>query len=665
MHKMYDQTLLGWGESMVAIRKGRLVLTWLLLAFFMLIPQIKAANLENPEELEAFFDGALAMQLREYQIPGATVALVKDGEVLFSKGYGFANLEKQTPMDPERTLHRPGSNSKILVWTAVMQLVEQGRLDLYADINTYLDFSIPSKIDGREAPAITLHHLMTHTAGFEEVAMQLFVSGPDLLQPLADYVKNNRPARVFQPGAVMAYSNYGTTLAAYIVELVSGQSFGTYAEEHILAPLGMNSSTFAQPLPTNLASQMSEGYRYERGEFIPGGFEYVQSYPAGSLTSTTYDMALLIMALLELPLETGVMEGEIKNAAAEEGEVEGATGLPLLQAETARLMQTQQFSSHPELPGMTYGLIEADYNGHRVLSHGGDTLLFTTGLYFLPEENSGLYIAYNTAVGDHARRSLLEGFMDRYFPPVNPSQTMPRAITGGTEENYSGSFHSARSNFTGVESILRFLQLLQLSVDEEGYVNVTVYGETTRYGEIAPDLFQELYGNGKMAFTFDDGKVMKIHFGGPGTWLRDAWYETPKFVVNLLIVSVLFMVTTILGWIRTLFQQHPRRRGFVAPKVLGVLFFLLFITVVVLFLDVLNTAHPTLGVPVVALEPSSTLNAALMLTKVLVGLAGLMLLTTVYMLIAHKRSRLQRLHYFLLTLSSISVIAVLYQLNLF
>ena len=202
---------------MEKIHKGRLFLTWFVLAFFMIIPQVYAANLESPEELEAFFDGVLAMQLRDYNIPGATVALVKDDIIVFSKGYGFANLEKLIPMDPATTLHRPGSNSKILVWTAVMQLVEQGRLDLYTDINAYLDFSIPSKVAGREAPPITLHHLMTHSAGFEDQVIELFVSGPEFVDPLGQYVKDYLPARVFQPGSVMAYSNYGTTLSAYIV----------------------------------------------------------------------------------------------------------------------------------------------------------------------------------------------------------------------------------------------------------------------------------------------------------------------------------------------------------------------------------------------------------------------------------------------------------------
>ena len=659
---------------MEKIHRRSLFLTWFVLAFFVIIPQVCAADLESPEELEAFFDGALAIQLKNYNIPGATVALVKEDEIVFSKGYGFANLEEQIPMNPETTLHRPGSNSKILVWTAVMQLVEQGRLDLYTDINTYLDFSIPSKVAGREAPPITLHHLMTHSAGFEDQIIELFVSDPELVDPLDQYVKDHLPARVFQPGSVMAYSNYGTTLAAYIVELVSGQAFSSYAKEHILDPLGMDSSTFDQPLPPHLGAQMSEGYRYEAAKYIPSGFEYVQSYPAGALTSTTHDMALLMIAHLNL----GVPSQQVRIDADEEGEVgdeagddesteEGTSDSRILQENSARLMQTQQLSGHPEIPGMTYGFIEADYNGHRVLSHGGDTLLFTTGLYFLPEENIGLYVVYNSAVGDSARLSLFQGFMDRYFPETEQTtpQAKPATINAGIAGNYSGVFHSSRSNFTGVESILRLVQPMYLNVDEDGYVNVTAYGATTRYGEVAPNLFQELNGSGKMAFAFDDGKVTKIHFAGPNTWLRTAWYQTPRFVVSLLGVSVLFMVGTILGWIRSIFRPQSRRRSFVAPKVLGVLFFLFLITVIILFVDVIGTIHPAFGIPTVALEPSSTLNAALILTKILMGLAGLMLLTTIYLVIAAKGSRLQRLYYALFTLSSLSVVVVLYQMHLF
>lgn len=652
---------------MEKVRNVRLVLTCLLLVFFMIIPQVYAATLESPEELEAFFDGALAMQLKEYKIPGATVAVVKDGEIVFSKGYGFADLHKQTPMDPETTLHRPGSNSKILVWTAVMQLVEQGRLDLHTDINAYLDFSIPSRIDGREAPPITLHHLMTHTAGFEDEVTQLFVSSPEHMKSLDQYVKNHIPERVFQAGSVMSYSNYGTSLAAYIVELVSGQAFSAYAEEHILKPLKMHSTTFEQPLPEHLASQMSESYRYEAGRYIPGSFEYVQSYPAGALSATTHDMARLIMAHLNLGLvkEERIEEAENEDTENDDEANEATQEVRILREETAKFMQSRQLTGHPALPGMTYGFIEADYNGHRVLRHGGDTLLFTTGLYFLPEENVGLYVAYNSSVGDAARWTLFRGFMDSYFPETDSTHMIPWAITPGTAANYVGTFHPARANFSGVESVLRLVQPMYLTVDEDGFVNVTVSGHTTRFGEVGPNLFQEINGTEQMGFTFDGGRVTRIHFAGPITWLRTVWYQTPEFVVTLLSISVLFMVGTILGWIRSLFRPDPRRPRFIAPKVLGVLFFLLFITIAVLFIDIIGSVHPAFGVPNVVLEPSSTLNTVLILTKILVGIGGLMVLTNVHVIVRTKGSRWQRVYFTLLTLSSLSVVAVLYQMNLF
>jgi hypothetical protein len=168
-----------------------------------------------------------------------------------------------------------------------------------------------------------------------------------------------------------------------------------------------------------------------------------------------------------------------------------------------------------------------------------------------------------------------------------------------------------------------------------------------------------------MGFTFDGGRVTRIHFAGPITWLRTVWYQTPEFVVTLLSISVLFMVGTILGWIRSLFRPDPRRPRFIAPKVLGVLFFLLFITIAVLFIDIIGSVHPAFGVPNVVLEPSSTLNTVLILTKILVGIGGLMVLTNVHVIVRTKGSRWQRVYFTLLTLSSLSVVAVLYQMNLF
>lgn len=635
------------------IHRQKCTLAWLLLLLFTIVPKVHAVDFKNNAELEAFFDGALSIQLTKYNVPGISVAVVTDKDILFSKGYGLADLKLQTPMDPETSLHRPGSNSKILVWTAVMQLMEQGLLDLYADVNTYLDFSIPAKLrSGRETAPITLHHLMTHTAGFEDQVSELFVADSERMGSLAHYVKNNLPARIFVPGAIMSYSNYGTTLAAYIVELVSRQSFADYAEDKIFKPLKMAFSTFRQPIPEELIPNLGEGYRYEAGKYIPGGFEFVQAYPAGSLTSTTHDMAKLMMAQLAL----GLVNPEI--TASEDNSAGPIPEVRILQEETAKLMQATQFSSHPEIPGMTYGLIEADYNGHRVLAHGGDTLLFSTGFYFLPEENLGFYVAYNSPLGDEARRSLLEGFMDRYFPDLNAKEPLPKPIAPGTESNYTGIYHNARANFSGFESVLRVIQPVQITIDEDRYLALQTHGNTTYYGEIAPGLFQELHAKDQIAFSFEDGKVAKIHFPGPGTWLRAPWYQSLSFLASLLGLSVLFMLATILGWIRTIFKVNHKRKPFTIPKALGLVFILFLVITLVLLVQMVSNTHPSLGIPTLALAPSSTLKTVLLLTKLLAGLSGFLLITTVYLWSARKGSVWQRVYYSLFSLCALSIILI-------
>jgi len=209
----------------------------------------------NATDLEAWLDGLMPTGLRDAETPGAVVVVVKDGQVLLEKGYGFADYGRQIPVDPRKTLFRPGSISKLFTWTAVMQLVEQGKLNLDADVNTYLDFRIPAY----HGIPVTLRQLMTHRAGFSETARDLLTYGK-APPPLDVVLKRYVPPRIFAPDGGPGYSNYGASVAGYIVQRVSGQPFETYVAQHIFAPLGMNSSTFVQPLPAALAPNMATGY---------------------------------------------------------------------------------------------------------------------------------------------------------------------------------------------------------------------------------------------------------------------------------------------------------------------------------------------------------------------------------------------------------------------
>ena len=158
--------------------------------------QLPAQSLRDTTDLESFMDGLLTAVLKEKNIAGATLAVIVDGKVTLTKGYGFADIDKQIPVDPKTTLFRIGSITKLFVWTAVMQQVALGKLNLEADINTYLkDFKIPDEFD----QPITLKHLMTHTPGFEDRVIGLFAKDSTKLLPLGTILKKELPDRVRPP----------------------------------------------------------------------------------------------------------------------------------------------------------------------------------------------------------------------------------------------------------------------------------------------------------------------------------------------------------------------------------------------------------------------------------------------------------------------------------
>src|SRR5262249_40123424 len=323
------------------------------LAHSSALPHAATDGPNDPRELAAFFDGVLSQQLSMYHIPGATVAVVKDGQLLFAKGYGSADIAHNRAVQADDSLFRVGSVSKLFVWTAVMQLKEAGKLELTTDVNHYLKtFRIPDTYPGQP---ITLAHLLTHTAGFEDRGIGNDAGDAARLQPLRALLPPHLPARVRPPGQFTSYSNYGAILAAYIVEQASGQSFEQYVQEHILTPLGMRHSSFHQPLPPELASHVATGYSFAGSAYTAQPFEYVQVWPAGSLSATATDMARFMIA----HLQNGRF-GETR----------------ILQDATAQEMHAQHFANDPRVPGLDWGFYEQRIDGQRLIEHGGDIQWF-------------------------------------------------------------------------------------------------------------------------------------------------------------------------------------------------------------------------------------------------------------------------------------------------
>src|ERR1700734_1379368 len=244
------------------------------------------------DDLNAWLDGYMPYALHTGDIAGAVVAVVKDGQIVTERGYGYSDVAQRTPVDPKLTLFRPGSVSKLVTWTAVMQLVEQGKIDLDTDVNGYLDFKIPP----REGKPVTMRHLMQHVAGFEEQAKGIISEDPKA-PGFEALLKQWVPQRVFAPGSTPAYSNYGASLAGYMVQRVSGESFDSYVEKHIFQPLEMQHSSFRQPLPADLAPLMSKGYKLASEAAHP--FEIIGPAPAGAMSSPAEDMAHFMIAHLQ------------------------------------------------------------------------------------------------------------------------------------------------------------------------------------------------------------------------------------------------------------------------------------------------------------------------------------------------------------------------------
>src|SRR5947208_2049190 len=321
-------------------------------------------------DLSAFLDGFVLQQIEKADIAGAVIAVVKDGKVLFEKGYGYSDAEKKTPVSPQDTLFRPGSISKTFTWTAVMQQVEQGKLNLDTDVNQYLDFKIPPTF----GKPTSLRDIMTHRSGLEETIKDLFVGSQNDLTPMAKYLPSHLPAQIFPPGTVPAYSNYATTLAAYMVQRVSGQPFHDYVQEHFCKSLNMTRATFRQPLPETLKPFMSNGYDLGSGK--PKPFEWVEVAPAGSLSASAESMTHWMIMHLQ--------NGRYGDAQ-------------ILKPETAIQMHARQEGWPAGMNAMALGFYEQNMNGHRVIGHGGDTELFHSDMLLLPGDNVGLFVSYNSA----------------------------------------------------------------------------------------------------------------------------------------------------------------------------------------------------------------------------------------------------------------------------
>jgi CubicO group peptidase (beta-lactamase class C family) len=461
--------------------------------------------------------------------------VVKNGKLFFAKGYGYADLENKIPVDPEQTIFHIGSVGKLFTWTAVMQLVEQGKLDLEANVNTYLDFRIP---DTYPQP-ITLRHLMTHTSGFEERWAGSAVADGNNVVPAREWLISHMAARVRPPGDCIAYSNYNAMLAGYIVARASGQPYEQYIQEHILDPLGMANSTAQWSAPPGLRAHASVGYTYVDGAFqvFPDYTAQPALVPSGAHQASVTDMARFMIAHLQ--------NGRYSDANLAERRI--------LKEASAQQMHTTQYTPDPRLPGFAYGFFDFSDNGQRTIGHVGHAAPMNSLLLLLPDQNLGVFVIFNSAGGGGLTLPHIgfqRAFFDHYYPVSAVEPIHPPADFAERASRFVDSYRQTSFPYTSFMKVAGLMGAFTAKISDAGdgtLLVATPYGDW-RFVEVEPLYFRQVDGPFHIVFHADDrGRIrrMSTDFLIYTAFDKLNWYEKSGFNMVLLLGCVLIFLSMI------------------------------------------------------------------------------------------------------------------------
>lgn len=512
----------------------KIVLTFLLFSCFYSRAQLIDSVFKS--ELAYFSDSLIERQIKD-KIAGAAISVVKDGNLIFLKGYGKVDVENDIAVDPAKHLFRIGSISKMFVWTSIMQLKQQGKIKLEDDITQYIDLDIPDKF----GEPITIKHLMTHTPGFEDRIIGLFGRDESSVKPLSEILKDQLPARVFPPGVAAAYSNHGTGMAQYIVERVSGMDFHSYVMENILKPLDMVHTSFEQPLPESLRQNLSKGYMFADGQFVAMDFEFVPMYGVGACSSTAKDMANFMIVHLQL--------GSFKEQN-------------ILDSATAQLMQSPAFYGHPEVNPMRYGFMDVSQNGVTIIGHGGDTGWFHSFMALYPEANLGVFVSYNSQSGGPAYFKFIEKFTDRFFPEeVQPIQP---AIEKEALKSYAGFYTSNRYPHTTMAKVAKLGISSKLEVTEEGCLKSYFLGNKKTWIPINDEVFRDKDSNEILVFLkTEKGKVSSLFIGNLPifTFEKVSGVDHPTLHTAIIGTLVVLVIFTSIFWTIKYFVRRSKKKS--------------------------------------------------------------------------------------------------------
>ncbi len=499
---------------------------WLVAAVFALTPGLAAQSagdsaptpIQVDDGFSEFVDATFQAQLAQFDIPGAVFGLVEAKHVVL-KGFGVADLATQAPAHPQRTLFHVASLTKALTAVAVLQLVEQGRLALYADVNRWLDgWSLTPPGGG----VVTLDQLLTHTAGFDDRnigrACRAWSEAPEL----GALLRRTAPPFAFAPGEVCSYSNWGFTLVGHVLERASGQSLQDYVAEHVFAPLGMQHSTLR--LPDEWRAQMATGYEWKDGENVPEPLFRDVGGGAAMWSTTAEDYCRFLAALLN-----GGALGEAR----------------ILAPESVASLLEQHFTHDARLAGSAYGFFERFQNGHRILEHSGGWPGFVSEVCLLPDDHLGFFFSLNSGAGSGARLAILEALLDKWLGAPAPSTAAE--LPGPVDPRLLGTWRSTVVSRATLEKVMSTFAGFELGRGDDG--RLRLWNEPLR--QVAPDCFEPVDGRLYLApgpVVFDLSHDPARFYLGRNSYERVPWFESARVQLVALGAFAGVFLLAALGW---------------------------------------------------------------------------------------------------------------------
>lgn len=438
-------------------------------------------------ELASFVDTLITAQMAQENIPGAVFLLVQDGKVLYQRGYGFANVARRQLVDPAMTIWRIGSISKVFTATAVVQLADRGRYRLTDDVNRYLT---RFKVQPTFPEAVTFQHLLTHTAGFDEIRPGTRAETAAGVLPLGDFLAT-KLVRLRAPGQTISYSTYGVTLAGYLVEQVSRMGFESYLARNVWDPLGMTRTNIT--VPESLQVDLAQGYEYEGGANKLADWEWYHTTPASSINASAADMGRFIIAHLQ----------------------NGRYGNARIMSENAALdMHRQHMTSHPALAGFAYGFYEEVANGERLLEHGGNVEGFSAQLTLIPARGVGFFIASQHEPA-HLKDVVQSALIDHYFPAKRKAKpAVPMAGYRERATKFSGTYELNQfCHSCGPDR--REYPRIEVKANSDGTISIT--GNPLPLVEVSPFFFKRINGTGGVAFR--DDALSRVSLLAGDSWM--------------------------------------------------------------------------------------------------------------------------------------------------